>query len=54
MQHFGRFAEEATWEHDLKRLELGYEAEGYYNFRLQLGERVRHDSVIDPPRPTPV
>ncbi len=27
---FGTFAtvEEAAWEHDLKRLELGYEAEG--------------------------
>ncbi len=27
---------EAAWEHDLKRLELGHEDEGYYNFRLQL------------------
>ncbi len=27
---------EAGWEQDLKRLELGYE--GYYNFRLQLGQ----------------
>ncbi len=27
-----------AWEHDLKRLELGYEDEGYYNYRLQLGE----------------
>ncbi len=31
-------AEEAAWEQDLKRLELGYEAEGFYNFGLQLGE----------------
>jgi hypothetical protein len=30
-------AEEAAWEHNLKRLELGYEAEGFDNFRLQLG-----------------
>ncbi len=43
VQHFGQFAtaEEAAWEHDLKRLELGYETEGSCNFRLQLGERVR-------------
>ncbi len=40
LQHFGTFAtaEEAAREHDLKRLELGYEDEGYYNFRLQLGQ----------------
>ncbi len=25
-------------EHDLKRLELGYEDEGFYKFRLQLGQ----------------
>ncbi len=31
-------AEEAAWEQHLKRLELGYEDEGYYNFRLQLGQ----------------
>jgi hypothetical protein len=31
-------AEEAAWKHDVKRLELGYEDEGYYNFRLQLGQ----------------
>jgi hypothetical protein len=30
--------EEAAWEQDLQRLELGYEAEGYYNFKLQLGQ----------------
>ncbi len=23
---------------EMKRLELGYEGEGYYNFRLQLGQ----------------
>ncbi len=27
-----------VWAHDLKRLELGYEDEGCYNFRLQLGQ----------------
>ncbi len=27
------------WEHDRKSLELGYEVEGQYNFRLQLGQR---------------
>ncbi len=26
----------AAWEQDLKRLELGYEDEGYYNYKLQL------------------
>jgi hypothetical protein len=26
--------EEAAWEWDPRRLELGSEAEGYYNFRL--------------------
>ncbi len=31
-------AEEAAWEHDLKRLKLVYEDEGDYNFRLQLGQ----------------
>jgi hypothetical protein len=41
MKHFGYFstAEEAAWEHDLKRLELGYEDEGFYNYKLQLGQR---------------
>ncbi len=29
-----------AWEHDLKRLEIGYEAQGYYNFRLQLANLV--------------
>jgi hypothetical protein len=35
MCSFGTFhtAEEAAWEHDLKRLELGHEAEGFYNLR---------------------
>ncbi len=28
-QFIGYFAEEAAWEHDLKRLELGYEDGGY-------------------------
>jgi hypothetical protein len=39
-QHFGQFtiAEQAAWEQDLKRLELGYEAEGFFNFILQLGQ----------------
>ncbi len=39
-QTFGEFAtaEEAAWEQDLKRLELGYEAEGFYNYKLQLGQ----------------
>ncbi len=37
VQNFGSFAtaEEAAWEHDLKRLELGYEDEGFYNYKLQ-------------------
>ncbi len=26
------------WEQDLKRLELGYEDEGFYNYKLQLGQ----------------
>jgi hypothetical protein len=34
LQHVGTFAKEAAWEQDLKRLELGYEDEGYFNFRL--------------------
>jgi hypothetical protein len=40
-QHFGYFstAEEAAWEHDLKRLELGYKDEGFYNYKLQLGRQ---------------
>ncbi len=38
VQYFVYFAEEAAWEHDLKRLELGYEAEGFYNYKLQLGQ----------------
>jgi hypothetical protein len=40
LQHFGCFttAEEAAREHDLKRLELGYEDEGFYNYKLQLGQ----------------
>ncbi len=40
LQTFGMFstAEEAAWEHDLKRLELGYEDEGFYNYKLQLGQ----------------
>jgi hypothetical protein len=29
----GATVEEAAWEHGLKRLELGYEAEGFFNFR---------------------
>ncbi len=39
-QCFGTFAtaEEAAWEQDLKRLELGYEDEGFYNYKLQLGQ----------------
>ncbi len=39
VQSFGYFAtpEEAAWEQELQRLELGFEAEGFYNFRLQLG-----------------
>ncbi len=43
MRSFGFFdtAEEAAWEHDLKRMELGHEAEFFYNFRLQLGEQRR-------------
>jgi hypothetical protein len=32
VRQFGNFAEEAAWEHDLKRLELRYE-EADYNFR---------------------
>jgi hypothetical protein len=40
VQNFGSFAtaEEAAWEHDLKRLELGYEDEGFYTYKLQLGQ----------------
>ncbi len=40
VQSFGSFAtaEEAAWEQDLKRLELGYEDEGFYNCKLQLGQ----------------
>jgi hypothetical protein len=33
--------EEAAWEHDLKRLELGYEDEGFYNYKLQLEQVTR-------------
>jgi hypothetical protein len=40
VQYFGSFAtaEEAAWEQDLKRLEQGYEDEGFYNYKLQLGQ----------------
>ncbi len=43
-QTFGYFgsAAEAAWERDLQRMELGYEAEGFYNFRL---ERVQQQQL---------